>query len=408
MNKKQFMAFFLAITVLVSAFIKSDNVKADTLSQAVTAVAGQEYSGKVLQDNYKFYRISIDKGGVLTFNAESVDHMIDIDIFDRKGEEYLGGLAVDDRVGNTDVYREKGKKVYLQAGTYYIRIYGYGSSTVSYKFKFTYSSSNETYPENGRRDNTKATANNFILGRLTYGMICEYKDAYYYTTDMFKFTLRYKQQVDVELWGYAGEGYVYFDIQDSKGKVVCSSDAAKSWDGKSERRRVTLGKGTYYLIIKGDQYTKYKFRLSTCSVASKNENGLKHTTFNQKSGWYYLKNGFVNTSATGITKYNGTYYYVKNGRLTFDVNGLVKGKINGKNGYWYCKDSKICFESTLVKYKGKYYGVFNGFYDSKSSGIVKYNKAQWYVKNGKLASTFTGNVTFGGKTYKIVKGKVQK
>lgn len=407
MNKKSFMALFLAITVIVSAFIKSDYVKADTIAQATAVVAGQEYSGSVTQGNYKYYKFFIDNGGILTFNTESFGDLVEVDIYDRMGEDYLAGFSTDYN-SNIGHYRDVGRKVYLQAGTYYIRVSAISDKNVSYKFKFTYASSKETYPENARKDDTKANANSFTLGKLTYGMVCEYPEAYCDTTDVYKFTLRYKQQVSMELWGYAGDGYVYFKIQDANSKTYSESDAATTWSGVSEKRKVTLGKGTYYLIIKGDQYTKYKFRLSTCSVLSKNENGLKYTTFNQKSGWYYLKNGFVNTNATGITKYNGTYYYVKNGRLTFDVNGLVKGKINGKNGYWYCKDSKICFDTTLVKYKGKYYGVFNGFYDSKKSGIVKYNKAYWYVKNGKLASTYTGNVTIGGKTYKIVKGKVQK
>ena len=40
--------------------------------------------------------------------------------------------------------------------------------------------------------------------------------------------------------------------------------------------------------------------------------------------WYYVKDGVLDWSYTGLTKYYGTCYYVENGILNWDYTGLTK------------------------------------------------------------------------------------
>ena len=92
---------------------------------------------------------------------------------------------------------------------------------------------------------------------------------------------------------------------------------------------------------------------------------------------------------TGFVKLNGTYFYVKNGIVT-SFTGFREGTVAGKAGWWYCSSAKAVTTKTgIVK------GTVNG------------TNAKWYVKNGMVQLSFTGTIKIDGKSYRIVKGKVQ-
>ena len=77
--------------------------------------------------------------------------------------------------------------------------------------------------------------------------------------------------------------------------------------------------------------------------------------------------------------YNGTWWYIRNGRIDFNSRTLVK--YNGI--WWYVNAGKIDFNSsTLVKYGDSWFYVSGGQVGWNASGYCSYNGADYYVKNG--------------------------
>ncbi len=74
------------------------------------------------------------------------------------------------------------------------------------------------------------------------------------------------------------------------------------------------------------------------------------------------KGGKVNFNATGLCKYNGTWWYVSGGKVNFNATGLCK--YNGS--WWYVSSGRVNFNATgLCKYNGWWY---------INNGVVNFNK----------------------------------
>ena len=403
--KRKVYVFLLILSIIFTTMFNVSKVNADSKSQALPASIGKKYDNSCSRGNPKYYKITLDKAGLLTFNVGSYAGKLDVDIYKSNSDSACMSFITryDSDFGH---YVITNKKFCLQAGTYFVKFSNYNYDTNDFYFRYTVKFSSETFPEVDRNDCTFSTANTLQLGKVTYGMTCY--EAANDEADMFKFTLRYQQIFNLELRMYDGfdnsdiELYIYGPDKE----VIYSPNRVSFRYNKTIKTRMTLGKGTYYIKIKGDNYEKYKLKVWTSSVISNDYTGVMKTTMNQKAGYYYVRGGMVRPSTTGIYKHNKKWYYVKNGQMTFKENGLVQGTINGRNTLWHVKNSKVVFDTTLVKYNGEMYGVFKGYYDPKRSGIVDYNGYKWYVKNGKLASSYSGTITISGVKYKISKGKV--
>ncbi len=60
--------------------------------------------------------------------------------------------------------------------------------------------------------------------------------------------------------------------------------------------------------------------------------------YNDETAWYYVKNGIVDTSYTGLAvNSNNKWYYVENGRIDFSFTGTV----DNENGTWYIKNGEL-------------------------------------------------------------------
>ena len=57
--------------------------------------------------------------------------------------------------------------------------------------------------------------------------------------------------------------------------------------------------------------------------------------------------------------------------------------------------------------KADWYFLSKGQVQAKKTGVVIYNKAGFYVVNGKLDTSYNGNATYNGKTVKIVNGRMK-
>lgn len=133
------------------------------------------------------------------------------------------------------------------------------------------------------------------------------------------------------------------------------------------------------------------------------EKHVKATTLVKYNGvWFYVKNGKWSNKATTLVKYKDQWFYVKNGKWANKATTLVKYKDKWfyvKNGKWNTKDT------TLVKYQSKWFYVKGGKW-AKDTAIVNYSGKKFYVKGGIAQLDFTGRVKIDGKTYYVKNGKI--
>ena len=108
-----------------------------------------------------------------------------------------------------------------------------------------------------------------------------------------------------------------------------------------------------------------------CNSVEKNENG-----------WWYIRNGKVDFGYTGVAKNANGWWRIVNGKVDFSCNSVERND----NGWWYIRSGKVDFGYT---------------------GIGSNRNGRWYIRNGKVDFSRTGRVTVGGRTYRVVKGKVQ-
>ena len=123
--------------------------------------------------------------------------------------------------------------------------------------------------------------------------------------------------------------------------------------------------------------------------------------------WYFLANGQVQTQYTGLALYDGWWFYITKGVLDTSKKGLVPydgslflvadGQIlRNVSGLWY--DSFNTHE---------WYYLADGQVTTYFTGLAQYQGAWFLVENGKLATYFTGYVeTVSGAIYRVVSGRV--
>ena len=168
----------------------------------------------------------------------------------------------------------------------------------------------------------------------------------------------------------------------------------------------------------------------------------KTTLVKYEGKWFYVKNGVWDKTATDIMCwYKGKQFYIKNGKWDKKANGLmiiyydywVKPEwtyvLNGKkydkpkdlvkyNGKWFYVVDGIWYGlygyaewdqpsniNTLFKKNGKWFAIIKGKW-YKGKAIIKYSDKKFYVNNGFVQFDYSGKVKVDGKTYKIKNGKV--
>ncbi len=144
-------------------------------------------------------------------------------------------------------------------------------------------------------------------------------------------------------------------------------------------------------------------------------------------GWYAVTKGVVTFKQNGLISYNNKYYYVKNSKVDWSYTGLVNqsdknwyyvvkgavnydytGLVNHYGGWYYIENGKLNWNyCSLTKYNGGWYGVINGKVNWNYTGLLEYKGKGYYVKNGKVDWSYTGKATLygsGNKEYSVKNG----
>ena len=121
----------------------------------------------------------------------------------------------------------------------------------------------------------------------------------------------------------------------------------------------------------------------------------------QNGTWYYEKEVSVeywscghrechyewrrDSSKTGFVSHQGNLFYVENGAVRNNKNGVVK---DNSTGVWYfCANSRVCSEFTGVTfYDGTGYYVVRGVWQNTFSGRAAYNGKPCWIGSGKFYS----------------------
>lgn len=117
--------------------------------------------------------------------------------------------------------------------------------------------------------------------------------------------------------------------------------------------------------------------------------------------YYYIVDGVIQETETGLVAVDGITYYVKNGVWQDSTTGLVT--IGTKQ--YYIKKGIKSTGTGFVTVGTKQYYVKNGV-RSTGTGFVTIGTKKYYVKKG-VRSTGTGFATVGTKKYYVVRGVFQ-
>lgn len=146
-----------------------------------------------------------------------------------------------------------------------------------------------------------------------------------------------------------------------------------------------------------------------------------NTVAHNSNGWWKISSGKVDFNYKGFEQNQYGWWYLEHGKVNFNVNGLVYGKVNGKNvwryvkgskvvndedvvqnsvGWWYVKDGTVDFSAhTVAQNHNGWWKISGGKVDFNYKGFEKNQYGWWYLEHGKV------NFNINGLVYGTVDGK---
>ncbi len=204
-------------------------------------------------------------------------------------------------------------------------------------------------------------------------------------------------------WYYYKNGVLYTDTDIVKGTV----DGTEAWwyikSGKvSYTNAVAKNKNGWWYVENGKVNFDYNgfaqnsngwWYIENSQVTFKTNSVIKDKdgTIDGTVSWYYVVGSQVKLNFTGLADYSNEngWWYINNGKVTFDVNTVAKNK----NGWWYVLGSKVQFGFTgLANYPNEngWWYIKDGHVDFNANTVAKNKNGWWYVLGGKVQFNFTG------------------
>ena len=159
------------------------------------------------------------------------------------------------------------------------------------------------------------------------------------------------------------------------------------------------------------EYNGAKFYVKD-GVVAKDMNGLHlvsgtddETTTDDK--FYFFSNGQIQSEYKGLALYDNEWFYLENGYLDTNTNGIVEhdggkfivavGRIAKEaNGLWQDPKDK------------KWYFASNGQIQTQHTGVAGYDGKLFYVIKGELATDYKGTIKYNGVVYEVINGQLYK
>ena len=228
-------------------------------------------------------------------------------------------------------------------------------------------------------------------------------------------------------------------------------------DKRPYRRLIwdSTGKGKYYYYVDYKVDTEYEgiiiddygsyYYIKDGTVATE-INGLHFVTEGYKermsdekvfsNTFFFFRNGRVDEDFEGLTEYNGAKFYVKDGKIVTDMNGLylVSGtdeETTTDDKFYFFSNGQLQSEyKGLALYDNEWFYLENGYLDTNTNGIVEHDggkfivavgriakeanglwqdpkDGKWYfASNGQIQTQHTGVAGYDGKLFYVIKGEL--
>ena len=123
--------------------------------------------------------------------------------------------------------------------------------------------------------------------------------------------------------------------------------------------------------------------------------------------FYFFSNGQIQSEYKGLALYDNEWFYLENGYLDTNTNGIVEhdggkfivavGRIAKEaNGLWQDPKDK------------KWYFAANGQIQTQHTGVAGYDGKLFYVIKGELATDYKGTIKYKGVVYEVINGQLYK
>ena len=190
----------------------------------------------------------------------------------------------------------------------------------------------------------------------------------------------------------------YFTTTDYKYFIVnanSSRDSLKAYPVES-RSGATISAAPARVTYNGKTYKKAENPINISTTPTPDPDPVPDTG-TQKNGlmqasdgnWYLYNNNQVQSSYTGLyCDANVGWWYVKNGAVNFDYNGLIQNEA----GWWCVAGGRVCFDYTGLwsdPYVGWWY-VENGAVNFNYNGLIQNDSGWWCVAGGRVCFDYTG------------------
>lgn len=256
-----------------SAATVTDSASDDnTMATANRMNVGDTIQGMITEtDDLDYYRFTLDSAGCVTLNMTSYMRYYYIYVYNSDGEEIWYWYTNDNEWTETVGYRRDTYHLYMEQGTYYMKITGYKwlnlyKSVGTYECDTSFLSSQVTNVEN---DNSFAHANEISLGNQIIGQISEGDDC-----DVYQFAISKAGCVNLDITSYMKYYCIY--VFNSDGEEIWYTNDNEWTETVGYRRdayHLYLERGTYYIKITGykwggDYKSAGKYVVNTSFVSS--------------------------------------------------------------------------------------------------------------------------------------------
>ncbi len=217
--------------------------------EANKIVLAQTINGLIASnDRMDFYQFTIDNSGKISLDVTSYMKYYTIIIYDTEGTELW--KTNDNEYNSTVGFRNDKYGIYLEKGTYYIRVTGYKydgtdyPSTGKYTIKtgYTNAKATETEPNNAAEQANEIKFNTEVVGLIGSND----------TFDFYKIKLNSSKGMNIDFTSYMQ--YYTISIYDTSGNELWNTDNNEynSTAGfRTDTHKIDLEKGTYYIKITG-------------------------------------------------------------------------------------------------------------------------------------------------------------
>ncbi|MBO6299546.1 MAG: hypothetical protein J6N53_11965 [Lachnospiraceae bacterium] len=126
--------------------------------------------------------------------------------------------------------------------------------------------------------------------------------------------------------------------------------------------------------------------------------------------WYFNANGQVQSQHVGLAEYDGEWFYIENGKVATDMNAFVQydGGLFAVGAGRIISEYSGLMQDPEDPVYGDWYFFAGGQAQTQYTGLAQYDGKWFYVINGKLENEYTGYVEYDGAYFYVVEGMVQE